>query len=70
MGNGNGELDGGARWGRVVFGVVVAVILTTGCASEKPKPMAQPSVEQVKGSADRGFDKLKQEERDHRPAGM
>jgi hypothetical protein len=37
-----------------------------GCANEKPKPMQQPSPEQVKGSADRSFDKLKQEERERR----
>ena len=35
----------------------------------KPKPMAQPSSEQVKGSADRAFDRLKQEE-GRRPSGM
>ena len=51
-------------------GVTAALVLVAGCASEKPKPMAQPSSEQVKGNADRTFDKLKQEERDRRPAGM
>jgi len=45
-------------------------VLVASCASEKPKPMAQPSSEQVKGNADRAFDKLKQEERDRKPAGM
>jgi hypothetical protein len=30
--------------------------------------MAQPSPEQVKGNADRSFEKLKQEERDRKPA--
>ena len=55
------------RSGRVGAGMRV---LVAGCASEKPKPMAQPSLEQVKGNADRGFDKLKQEEREHKPAGM
>jgi len=54
----------------IVGGVIVAVMLVTGCSSDKPKPMAQPSPEQVKGNADRAFDKLKQEERDHKPAGM
>ncbi|MBX3235641.1 MAG: hypothetical protein KF711_07530 [Nitrospira sp.] len=53
-----------------VCGIVAAVMLTVGCSSDKPKPMAQPSPEQVKGNADRAFDKLKQEERDHKPAGM
>jgi len=45
-------------------------VLVVACASEKPKPMGQPSSEQVKGSADRAFDKLKQEERERKAAGM
>jgi len=32
--------------------------------------MAQPSSEQVKGGADRAFDRLKQEEGERRPSGM
>lgn len=47
-----------------VIGVFAAMV---GCAGESPKPMQQPSPEQVKGSADRSFDKLKQEERERRP---
>lgn len=54
----------------VVGGLAVVVGLLAGCASEKPKPMAQPSSEQVKGNADRGFDRLKQEEGERRPSGM
>lgn len=54
----------------MVGGVTVVVGLLAGCASEKTKPMAQPSSEQVKGNADRGFDRLKQEEGERRPAGM
>lgn len=54
----------------VVCGLIATAVLVVGCASEKPKPMGQPSSEQVKGSADRAFDKLKQEERERRPAGM
>lgn len=50
--------------------LAVGLVLVTGCASEKPKPMAQPSSEQVKGSADRAFDRLKQEEGERRPGGM
>ncbi|WHZ22670.1 MAG: hypothetical protein OJF47_001782 [Nitrospira sp.] len=65
--SGNG---GGGRLGGIVCGLIVGVMLVTGCSSDKPKPMAQPSSEQVKGSADRAFDKLKQEEREHKPAGM
>jgi hypothetical protein len=51
-------------------GIIATVVLLVGCASEKPKPMGQPSSEQVKGSAERAFDKLKQEERERKPAGM
>ncbi len=41
-----------------------------GCSSSDPKPMAQPSVQDVRGNADRAFEKLKQEEqqREQRPA--
>ncbi|HET9962273.1 MAG TPA: hypothetical protein VFQ34_08070 [Nitrospiraceae bacterium] len=51
-------------------GALIFALLFTACSSEKPKPMAQPSSEQVKGNADRAFDKLKQEERDRKPSGM
>lgn len=54
----------------MVGGLAVVVGLLAGCASEKPKPMAQPSSEQVKGNADRTFDRLKQEEGERRPSGM
>jgi len=55
---------------RRVSSMIVSVVLVMGCASEKQKPMAQPSSEQVKGSADRAFERLKQEERERKPAGM
>ena len=58
------------RVGGLVGVMVAAMVLVVGCASEKPKPMAQPSSEQVKGSADRAFDRLKQEEGDRRHSGM
>jgi hypothetical protein len=48
----------------------MAMVFVLGCASEQPKPMAQPSSEQVKGNADRAFDRLKQEEGERRPSGM
>lgn len=46
----------------LVTAVLIAVALV-GCSSNEPKPMAQPSVQDVKGNADRSFDRLKQEER-------
>ena len=54
----------------VVVGGIIAAMVLGGCASDKPKPMAQPSSEQVKGGADRAFDRLKQEEGERRPSGM
>ena len=39
----------------------------TACSSDQPKPLAQPTPDQVRGHADRAFDKLKQEEQE-RPA--
>jgi len=38
------------------------VMAMTACASDQPKPLAQPTPDQVRGHADRAFDKLKQEE--------
>jgi hypothetical protein len=32
------------------------------CSSDQPKPLAQPTPDQVRGHADRTFEKLKQEE--------
>jgi len=37
------------------------------CSSERTKPMQQPTPEQVKGNADKTFDKLKQEEHERKP---
>lgn len=40
-----------------------AGMLLAGCAASKePKPMQQPSAQDVRGNADRAFEKLKQEE--------
>jgi len=51
---------------RIVGGVVIGIVFvtSTACSSDQPKPMAQPTPDQVRGHADRGFDKLKQEERE------
>ena len=45
----------------------VLVVTMTACSSDQPKPPAQPTPDQVRGHADRAFDKLKQEEQE-RPA--
>jgi hypothetical protein len=55
-----------ARRGRatgLVLGTA-ALLLLASCSSPEPKPMAQPTPDQVRGHADRGFDHLKQEERE------
>ncbi|HEY6084484.1 MAG TPA: hypothetical protein VIU63_03770 [Nitrospira sp.] len=49
-------------WGGLMAGVLLMVMV--GCSSEQPKPMAQPTPDQVRGHADKSFDKLKQEERE------
>ena len=41
-----------------------AFLTVAGCSSHEPKPMAQPTPDQVRGHADHTFDKLKQEERE------
>ena len=38
--------------------------LITACASDQPKPLPQPTPDQVKSHGDRAFDKLKQEEQE------
>ncbi|MEK6802120.1 MAG: hypothetical protein AABZ34_05570 [Nitrospirota bacterium] len=70
MGKGSSRTGAGMCVVGVFGALVAAAVFVAGCASEKPKPMAQPSLEQVKGNADRGFDKLKEEEREQKPAGM
>lgn len=65
-----GKLRAGILFGGLVCSIIAILPLVVGCAGEKPKPMAQPSTEQVKGHADRAFDNLKQEERDRKPPGM
>ena len=50
-------------------GIAVAVglcvfSLITACASDQPKPLPQPTPDQVRSHADRAFEKLKQEEQE------
>ena len=47
----------------MVVGLFV-LSLVTACASNEPKPLPQPTPDQVRGHADRAFDKLKQEEQE------
>lgn len=58
------------RRGRVLQSGVAMVVglfafsLITACASDQPKPLPQPSPDQVRSHADRAFEKLKQEEQE------
>jgi hypothetical protein len=50
-------------------GIIVALALcvlalSTACASDQPKPLSQPTPDQVRSHADRAFEKLKQEEQE------
>ena len=42
----------------------MAVVMLAACASHETKPIAQPTPDQVRGHADRGFDNLKKEEQE------
>ena len=48
----------------ILLGAAAVMILLAACSSKEPKPMVQPTPDQVRGHADQGFDKLKQEERE------
>jgi hypothetical protein len=50
----------------VALGTLPGILLVAvaACSSEKPKPMTQPSPDQVRSHSDRAFDKLKQEEQE------
>ena len=51
------------RGAAMVAGLSV-LLLITACASDQPKPLPQPTPDQVRGHADRAFEKLKQEEQE------
>jgi hypothetical protein len=47
----------------MVVGPIVLSLITA-CASDQPKPLPQPTPDQVRSHADRAFEKLKQEEQE------
>lgn len=47
----------------IIVGLFVLSLITA-CASDQPKPLPQPTPDQVRGHADRTFEKLKQEEQE------
>ena len=60
----------GKRWQRaMVAGLMSLVVFSVvgACASDQPKPLPQPTPDQVRGHADRAFEKLKQEEQESAP---
>ena len=66
-----GKVLYGRTLGVVLYGLLISgLAMIISCSSERPKPMQQPTPEQVKGNADRSFDKLKQEERERKPIGQ
>jgi hypothetical protein len=50
--------------GAVSLVVGVGMLMLTGCSSKEPKPMQQPTPDQVRGHADKGFDNLKKDEKE------
>ena len=50
--------------GIAIIAGLFALTLITACASDQPKPLPQPTPDQVRSHADRAFDKLKQEEQE------
>ena len=57
----------GKRWQRTTVVSLVSLVMLLvvgGCASDTPKGSPPPTADQVRGHADRAFDKLKQEEQE------
>ena len=50
--------------GIAMVAVLFVFSLITACASDEPKPLPQPTPDQVRSHADRAFEKLKQEEQE------
>ncbi len=52
---------------QIVFGGAAGLVLLvaiSACSKDQPKPMAQPTPDQVRSRSDKTFDTLKQEERE------
>jgi len=60
----NQRRNGMQQRGIAIVVSLFAFSLVTACASDQPKPLPQPTPDQVRGHADRAFDKLKQEEKE------
>lgn len=55
----------GQSHGLIATGIGVLLLSTAGCASEGPKPSPTVTQDQVRSHADKAFEKLKQEEKNH-----
>jgi hypothetical protein len=70
MSRGGKTMGGGNKYKGVGASGLVTLLMAglfaavVACSSDQPKPLAQPTPEQVRGHADRTFDKLKQEEQE------
>lgn len=53
----------GGRYCVVLVAIGIGVAGATGCATESPKAAPTMTQEQVKGNADKSFERLKQEEK-------
>jgi ABC-type transporter MlaC component len=57
----------GKRWQRATVVSLVSLVMFSvvgACASDAPKGSPSPTADQVRGHADRAFEKLKQEEQE------
>jgi hypothetical protein len=50
----------------MIVGLFVLSLITA-CSSNQPKPLPQPTPDQVRSHTDRAFEKLKQEEQESAP---
>jgi len=64
LGGGGRHMKQGGMKHAVALVVGVGFLTLTACSSSDPKPMTQPTPDQVRGHADRGFDNLKKEEKE------
>jgi hypothetical protein len=55
----------GFQKGLSAAGIGVVLLAMGGCASEAPKPAPTVTPDQVRSNADKAFEKLKQEEKNH-----
>ncbi len=51
------------RWCVMIAVLGLGVVSVAGCAGDSPKPTSTMTQDQVKGNADKAFEKLKQEEK-------